>query len=112
MKALSSFMAMLPVVHHFRQSSHEAHFLMFTKGRTLECWSSLPARDAPPIPRFLRHAPNRVTRCPVNGSGSPAPREGQLRRWDVLEVLPVDADLTSRSQQAVRDEDRGAKGSG
>ena len=50
--------------HH---AAHVPHAMQpaRTYGLVVECCSSLPARDAPPMPTFLMAPPNPDTSCPL-----------------------------------------------
>ena len=63
-----AFFFLIPMALAGHISMHEPqpmHLSAVISGRVFECCSSLPAREAQPIPRFLRAPAKPVCMCPV-----------------------------------------------
>jgi len=61
-----SVSGLMPMASWAQWSTHSpqpVHFLAFTLGEILECWESLPFREAQPMPRFFRAPPNPESSC-------------------------------------------------
>ncbi len=63
--AFSSTIAMAVWEQWGRHSSQATQRLRLTLGLTVECWASLPLREAHPMPRFFRAPPNPESSCPL-----------------------------------------------